>query len=227
MQKEKWEMYQKKFKDFEATKVVENEQLLVMDWKNKNGSSEFATRYTLDKENGSLVAIDLHGNYTASWCNLLPAGKKVLDYEYFKEKIRGQIEDYRHRNEELIPILKKYNEDPQRLKGIPLNKCILNRMLLLAVGFQMAVDGLSKTSQENNVRYFEVSMKRTSNPSDEYSLCILGIRKPTYVEAKEFCKSDLENFQYDYISDIREITKEEAYDFFDMDDEEKFPIFGK
>lgn len=154
MQKEKWEMYQKKFKDFEATKVVENDQFLVMDWKNQNGSSEFATRYTLDKENGSLIAIDLHGNYTASWCNLLPTGKKVLDYEYFKEKIRGQIEDYRHRNEELIPILKKYNEDPQQSKDIPLNKCILDKMFLLAVGFQMAVDGLSKTSQENKKKHY-------------------------------------------------------------------------
>lgn len=40
MQKEKREMCQQKFKDFEAIKVAENEQILVMDWKNKNGYSE-------------------------------------------------------------------------------------------------------------------------------------------------------------------------------------------
>lgn len=45
MQKEKREMCQQKFKDFEAIKVAENEQILVMDWKNKNGYSEYSIRY--------------------------------------------------------------------------------------------------------------------------------------------------------------------------------------
>lgn len=48
MQKGKREMCQQKFKDFEAIKVAENEQILVMDWKNKIDSILNVTDTVMD-----------------------------------------------------------------------------------------------------------------------------------------------------------------------------------
>ena len=78
----------------------------------------------------------------------------------------------------------------------------------------------------NNVNFYEVEMRNSKNMEDSYSMCIKGIRKPNIKEAKDFLKNDLKNLGYDLISDILEISKEEAFNFFDMENEKKFPIFG-
>ena len=97
MQKEKREMCQQKFKDFEAIKVAENEQILVMDWKNKNGYSEYSIRYMLDKEKGNLIITGDLGAGIASWYNSLYPEKLASllnDIGYFKSKIQCCTETY-------------------------------------------------------------------------------------------------------------------------------------
>lgn len=83
------------------------------------------------------------------------------------------------------------------------------------------------------MRYFEIefahkdeSIKQDSCSIHEiYSICILGERKPTCKEAEEFCRKDMEGLGYDMVSDVLELTEDEAYDFFDMSNVDNFPVF--
>ena len=74
---------------------------------------------------------------------------------------------------------------------------------------------------DNDVRCREY----TDETVGDYSICIIGERKPTYEEAENFCKEDMKTMGYKYVVAIREIDSEEAHTFFDMDNEEKFPVF--
>ena len=60
----------------------------------------------------------------------------------------------------------------------------------------------------------------------EYSICIIGVKQPTRKEAEDFCKKDMIEFGYDNVSSVLEISKEEASNFFDMENEQNFPVFG-
>ena len=82
-------------------------------------------------------------------------------------------------------------------------------------------------------KYYEIEFDnapRGREWSDEsigdYSICIIGKRKPTIKEAEEFCKKDMDQMGYKYVVAIREIDSDEAHTFFDMSQEEKLPVFG-
>lgn len=55
MQKNKLAMCKRIFKGFQATKIVDDEKFLIIDWKNKDGSGEYAIRYSLDMEKGNFI----------------------------------------------------------------------------------------------------------------------------------------------------------------------------
>ena len=74
-------------------------------------------------------------------------------------------------------------------------------------------------------KYYEVTFRSHANLSDTYSICIKAKRRPDLGEAEEFCKNDMKKMDYDYIEDVAEITKDEAYRFFDMNNESKWPVF--
>lgn len=59
---------------------------------------------------------------------------------------------------------------------------------------------------------------------DRYSICIIAEHKPTYEEAEEFCKEDMQKWGYDMVSDVIEIPYDEAHSFFDMENEDNFPV---
>ena len=58
----------------------------------------------------------------------------------------------------------------------------------------------------------------------DYSICIIGKRKPTIKEAEEFCKNDMKQMGYKFVVAVREVDSDEAHSFFDMDNEEKYPV---
>ena len=60
----------------------------------------------------------------------------------------------------------------------------------------------------------EIENNLIINTPDRYSICILAEREPQYEEAELFCKEDMKNLGYNMVSDVLEISKEEAYDFF-------------
>lgn len=65
---------------------------------------------------------------------------------------------------------------------------------------------------------FNGELKHTS------SMCVLGYRKPTIEEAKEFWKKDI--YEDETLINIYELTEEEAHENFDMSRESEYPIFG-
>lgn len=71
MQKNKLAMCKRIFKDFQAKKLVDDKNFLVIDWKNKNGSGEYSIRYTLDIEKGNFIVTGDVGYCIASWYNHL------------------------------------------------------------------------------------------------------------------------------------------------------------
>ena len=76
------------------------------------------------------------------------------------------------------------------------------------------------------MRYFEVVLSGDCDDS-ELSICILGEDKPTISEAELFCKDDISLFKCSGISEIIELSREEAYQSFDMSCESRFPIFKR
>ena len=76
-------------------------------------------------------------------------------------------------------------------------------------------------------KYFEVELSNfgENGDYDQYSMCIIGERKPSIEEAEWFLKSDMEMLGYKYVQEILEIDKWEAHMYFNMDGEENFPIF--
>ncbi len=83
------------------------------------------------------------------------------------------------------------------------------------------------------MKYFEVEFDnepRNQNDWDgdcvgDYSICIIGERRPSIQEASEFCKEDMKKMGYKYVVNVAEISQEEARTFFDMKNEKMFPVF--
>jgi hypothetical protein len=72
----------------------------------------------------------------------------------------------------------------------------------------------------DEIKYYEVEF------DDGYSIAIKGIKKPTKWQATRFLRSDMKQLNLKKVVNILEITKEEAFNFFDMENEVNFPIFG-
>lgn len=78
------------------------------------------------------------------------------------------------------------------------------------------------------MQYFEAEFAKGTpdNYTSDCSICIIGRREPTTEEASEFCREDLKRMKYDFVSNVTEISQEEAHRFFDMEHEDAFPIFS-
>ena len=74
--------------------------------------------------------------------------------------------------------------------------------------------------------YYVLEFAIDGNKNHTSSMCVLGYRKPTIEEAKEFWKKDCELYEDETLIDVYEITKEEAYGGYDMSRENELPIFG-
>lgn len=114
MQKNKLAMCKRIFKDFQAKKIVDDEKILIIDWKNKDGSGEYAIRYTLDMEKGDFIITGDVGYCIASWHNHLTPDNlsKFLDnIGYFKEKIECWSEKYTYRYKDIKADLNMLKDD--------------------------------------------------------------------------------------------------------------------
>lgn len=83
------------------------------------------------------------------------------------------------------------------------------------------------------MRYFEIDFDNAPRNQDDWdgdcvgkcSICILGERTPTIQEAAEFCRKDMEEMGYEYVVNVKEISREEARTFIDKEDEGRVPVF--
>lgn len=77
--------------------------------------------------------------------------------------------------------------------------------------------------------YFEAEFAKWADDGKDYtsdmSICIVGTREPSPEEATDFCKGDLEKLGYDFVSNVFPLSDYEAHEFFDMAEEDSFPVF--
>lgn len=76
------------------------------------------------------------------------------------------------------------------------------------------------------MRYFEIIFSGGCDDS-ELSICILGEDKPIISEAELFCKDDITYFKRNSVQEVIELSREEAYQSFDMSRENELPIFKR
>lgn len=109
-----------KFVDFEATIIMDTPEFFILDWKNKNGSNDYAMRYIIDKRKGVFTVYGDLGSCVAKWYSSLQPAKLALymyDINYFIEKITtGNIERHSDRlalqqlNDQKETMLEDYDE---------------------------------------------------------------------------------------------------------------------
>lgn len=79
------------------------------------------------------------------------------------------------------------------------------------------------------MKYFEIDfgwngMKFKKNLE---SICIKGMRKPSFSEAKEFCKEGMERLGCNAVCGVREISHAQAEDEYDLSYENTWPVFAE
>lgn len=59
------------------------------------------------------------------------------------------------------------------------------------------------------------------------SICIKGMRMPSYAEAKEFCLDDMERLGCNCVTGVHQISHAQAEDEYDLSNEEYWPVFAE
>lgn len=85
------------------------------------------------------------------------------------------------------------------------------------------------------LKFYEVELWReytneksgVEGPITDYSLCIKGFFKPTILEAEQFLADDIKALGYEGVTRVIEISEEEAYDNFNMENIIRPKIFGE
>lgn len=102
------------FENHVAKIVVNNRSVLVLDWRDKNGSSEYYIRYIVDKEIGSLIIQGDLGFAVACWYNKLDprslAGY-VKNIGYFTEKLQCSTDKYTYDDDDIKSDVYQYFDD--------------------------------------------------------------------------------------------------------------------
>lgn len=121
--------YMKNFKDHKAEVALENEDFLILDWKDRNGSKDYAVRYIVDCQNGILIISGDLGNCIASWYNPVTPdalAHYVNNISYFIEKFQCSSCKYNYRMEDiesdLESIKEEYLKDESRIYREPTEK---------------------------------------------------------------------------------------------------------
>lgn len=76
-----------------------------------------------------------------------------------------------------------------------------------------------------DIKYYEIEFTKCDDKDERSYYCILGVRKPTKNEAQDFWGEE-KGF---HVTDVLEISREEAYRDYEMDEYEQRPnrlIFG-
>lgn len=194
MYEERKQKARERFKDFNATTVLRNDQFFIVDWRNKNGSGDYAVRYLLDIEKGNFIVTGDLGDSVACWFNRVTPEKLksyINDIGYYMGKFQTTSDQYTHDwrdvksdleklrketisdnpnlyedevnedfhqmqglledmdldsgccyTDELRELFEKYNEDWYESDFMNLGCRTSQRVILWAVGFQMACEQL-------------------------------------------------------------------------------------
>lgn len=75
--------------------------------------------------------------------------------------------------------------------------------------------------------YYELVFAINGDKSHTSSMCVLGYRKPSIEEARDFWKEDCALYGDENLIEIFELSYEDAHAAFDMSNEATFPVFGE
>lgn len=82
--------------------------------------------------------------------------------------------------------------------------------------------------------YFEIEFAKKKQlddnnciDPDRMFICIKSEISPSLDESEEFCKKDMISFGYDCVVDVSPLSYNEAHMFYDLSNEENFPILKK
>lgn len=104
----------KRFKDHKATVALENEDFLILDWRDKNGSGEYAVRYIVDCQKGNLIVSGDLGDCIANWFNNVTPDKLacyVNDISYFMGKFQCSSDTYDYQWSDIVSDLESIKEE--------------------------------------------------------------------------------------------------------------------
>ena len=92
------------FKDFVATVIVDNDKFFIVDWRHKDGGSNYFVRYICDLKLGSLIINGDLGSCVANWyhsVSIKEFKQYMNDLSYFIEKFNCYTDRY-YRSKEVI-----------------------------------------------------------------------------------------------------------------------------
>lgn len=116
MQGDKWQRARDSFKDHKATVVLEDDNFLIVDWRNKNGSGNYAVRYILDIQKGNFIVTGDLGDSIACWYNkVTPENLKsyIKDIGYYLGKMHhgATSDDYSYNDDDALEDLESIKKD--------------------------------------------------------------------------------------------------------------------
>ena len=100
--------------EFEPVLVHEDGRIFIMDWRDKGGSGNLATRYIVDKEKGDLIIKGDAGDCIASWFNSVTVEELacyINSIYYFIEKIQCSTNKYSYKWEDVKEDLEDRKQD--------------------------------------------------------------------------------------------------------------------
>ena len=92
------------FENHVAKIVLHKPDILILDWRDKNGSREYYVRYILDKSMGSLIIQGDLGTAVASWYNRVETSdmvRYVQNIPYFIEKLVCSTDKYTYYDDDV------------------------------------------------------------------------------------------------------------------------------
>lgn len=100
--------------EFEPVLVFEDDSFFIMDWRDKHGSGNLATRYIVDKKKGDLIIKGDAGDCIASWYNPLSVENLVHyinDTRYFIGKMQCTTHKYTYDWEDVKEDLEEEKQE--------------------------------------------------------------------------------------------------------------------
>lgn len=95
----------KYFENHKAEIVVDNDRICMIDFRNKNGSSNYYVNFIIDKKNGTLIISGDLGDSIALWYNEITPEKirqYISDEWYYIQKIQCATDLYTWKYEDVV-----------------------------------------------------------------------------------------------------------------------------
>lgn len=98
-----------RFKNFIADIVTDNDFVTIIDWHNRDGSSNHAIRYVVDKKSGTLCIYGDIGSCIARWwteLDFITVSRYIQSPSYFIEKMKCSSDLYTYEEDDIFTDLK-------------------------------------------------------------------------------------------------------------------------